>query len=748
LTHPDVIRCAIYNREGNQLICDDQDGIPASGSTGPGLMVSPGIVDRLTSGTYTACIESDQNAQFWAPVYSAPSDIFSDHVYARQATQKICATSIIGFASVTLDKTSLKKKINLLMLTITGICSTFWLFGSVITFVISKRITSPLHRLTQAALGLKQGIQPVPVVVETRDEIGLLAAAFNSMVKTLHQREKALQKTNTRLEKRVTQRTVELAETNRKLRLKIREKEATEIELIKSREKYAAILENIEEGYIEIDLNGQMTFFSNPLCNLLGYSPEQLGQMRICDVTDPESRDDMHQALSDILKSPESRYLPNYKVRRSDQTALILDLSMSPLTDCGNRLMGIRIVTRDISERLKAEQHRLKLEQELELAQRLKAIGTLAGGVAHDYNNLLMAIQGNISLIQMDMDSTHPFHEKIKKINHCIEMAANLTKRLLGFARGGKYDIRLLNINLIIQNTIDMFGRTRKEIKIHVNPEPDIRMIEADQSQFEQVLLNIYINAWQAMPNGGSVTIKTKNIDLTSRDVEAFDVSPGRYVQCDIQDTGIGMAEDVRCRIFEPFFTTKQIGGGSGLGLASTYGIIKNHGGFITVDSVQGKGSTFHIFMPASDNSCTKQHKPAPPQIQKNGSILLIDDEKLILDTTKLMIERSGRTVITAGNGDEAIAIYRRNPEKIDLVILDMIMPGLSCQEVIRQLRNINPNVGILLSSGSSIDQQTRRLLESGPSDFIQKPYNMIELLQKMSDMLCRPASAGADSGR
>jgi signal transduction histidine kinase len=225
----------------------------------------------------------------------------------------------------------------------------------------------------------------------------------------------------------------------------------------------------------------------------------------------------------------------------------------------------------------------------------MESLGTLAGGIAHDFNNLLMGIQGRTSLMVMDKDYSHPDFEHLKGIEDYVKSAADLTRQLLGFARGGKYEVKPTDINEMIKKSSSMFGRTKKEIKIHEKYQKDVWTVEVDQGQIEQVLMNLYVNAWQAMPGGGELYIETENVTLNEDYVKPYQVEQGNYVKISITDTGVGMDEATRQRIFEPFFTTKEMGRGTGLGLASVYGIIKNHGGFINVYSEKGEGTTFNI---------------------------------------------------------------------------------------------------------------------------------------------------------
>jgi CheY-like chemotaxis protein len=289
-----------------------------------------------------------------------------------------------------------------------------------------------------------------------------------------------------------------------------------------------------------------------------------------------------------------------------------------------------------------------------------------------------------------------------------------------------------LDFNRIVMDTARMFGRTRKDIRIEENVEHGLWAIIADKNQIEQVLLNIYINAWQAMPDGGTVLIDAKNMILDAAFSQAFDIQPGRYVCISITDTGVGIDPAIQARIFEPFFTTKEMGRGTGMGLASAYGIIKNHDGAIDFVSRPGKGTTFYIYLPASDGDA--ETEPPLSEIISKGTetLLLIDDEEVILQVGQPMLESLGYKVMSASDGKTALEIFRRFSGEIDLVILDVIMPGMSGSAIFDELKNINPQVQVLLASGHSLSGQAEDLMSRGCVGFIQKPFSLEQLSIKL----------------
>jgi signal transduction histidine kinase/CheY-like chemotaxis protein len=383
---------------------------------------------------------------------------------------------------------------------------------------------------------------------------------------------------------------------------------------------------------------------------------------------------------------------------------------------------------------------RKRLELQLLQAEKMEAVGTLAGGIAHDFNNLLMGIQGYTSLMLLGLDTGHPHYEKLKHIEEQVRSGAELTQQLLGFARGGRYEIEPTNLNEMITKTSSMFGRTKKEITIHRRYDSNLWPVEVDRSQIEQVLMNLYVNAWQAMPGGGKLYMDTCNVHLDESRAKASSIIAGRYVKISITDTGVGMDERTKERIFEPFFTTKEMGRGTGLGLATVYGIIKGHKGVINVYSEKDHGTTFNIYLPATEKEAVKKKEYATGPLRGHETILLVDDEKTVREVSRELLERLGYRVISAGGGQEAVEIYRTDKDTIDLVILDMIMPGMSGSETFDRLRDMNSDIKVILSSGYSLNGQARSILDRGCQAFLQKPFTLQALSENLREVLERHA--------
>jgi signal transduction histidine kinase len=402
----------------------------------------------------------------------------------------------------------------------------------------------------------------------------------------------------------------------------------------------------------------------------------------------------------------------------------------SQLTDIN---MDLR---QEIEERKRAEKERANLEDMLIQAQKMEAIGTLGGGIAHDFNNLLMGIRGHASLMLADMDANHPLHDNLISIEQYVQAGAELTSQLLAFAMRGKYEVKTIDLNELIIKNVQMFARTNKGIRISTQYQDNIWPVDVDQGQIDQVLLNLFVNAAQAMSNSGNLYIRTKNVMLDADYVQKFNVKPGNYIRTSVQDTGVGMDESTIAKIFDPFFTTKEMGRGTGLGLASAYGILRNHGGFIAVASKINEGSTFDFYLPASFKEVGKDKSFEKTLLKGSETILLVDDEDMIIDVTSRMLKKLGYKFLIAQSGQEALELFAAEKNHIDLVILDMIMPGMGGKDTYEALKKINPDVKILLSSGYSISGEAMELINRGCNGYIQKPFSYTQLSQRMREIL------------
>ena len=488
-----------------------------------------------------------------------------------------------------------------------------------------------------------------------------------------------------------------------------------------SEEKHRALAEYSNDG-ITIIQDGMHQYANPSYESLTGYSFNELRSISFNNLisSQPEARD------TPILQNRDVPGTYEAVMTSKNRNKTEIEISHAPFVYEGRPAEIVSV--RDLGERK-------ELENQLQQAQKMEAIGTLAGGIAHDFNNLLTGIQGNVSLMLMDVDSTRPRYERLKNIEEQVQSAARLTSHLLGYARKGKYEVKPVDLNQLVEETSEAFGRTRKQITLNRELAEDSLAIQADQGQIEQVLWNLFVNAADAMPGGGDLTLKTVNVTDNDMKGKLYGPKPGNYVRLTVTDTGSGMDKETMERIFDPFFTTKEMGRGTGLGLASVYGIIKAHAGYIDVESKKGHGTTFSIYLPASEKEVQKVVKTAEQVIEGTGTVLLVDDEEIILEVGQELLEAMGYLVLTADNGEEAVEVYRKNRD-IDIVVLDMIMPTMGGGEAYDRMKEINPDLKVLLSSGFSIDGEATEILKRGCDGFIQKPFRMNQLSQAIREIL------------
>ena len=404
-------------------------------------------------------------------------------------------------------------------------------------------------------------------------------------------------------------------------------------------------------------------------------------------------------------------------------------VALSQIKDKKGKTVGCRCMMCDITDHVTHE-------SQLQQAAKMEAVGTLAGGIAHDFNNLLMGIQGNVSLILMDTDAAHPHYQRLKNIEKQVESGARLTSNLLGYARKGRYEVTPMDLNGLALEVSYTFERTRREITIRRELAPGLPPVEADRGQIAQVLLNLFVNASDAMPNGGNILLGTENATYQDIKGKVFALTPGDYVLLRVTDTGIGMDQNTMERIFDPFFTTKEMGRGTGLGLASAYGIVKGHRGHIFVDSQKEGGTTFSVYLPVSPKQIHQAVATAGEAGKWAHTVLLVDDEKIVLEVGRELLEAMGYRVISAADGKEAVAIYERRWNDIDIVLLDMVMPHVGGGEAYDRMKEINPKIKVILSTGYSVDGQAAEILQRGCDAFIQKPFSLEELSKKLTETL------------
>ncbi len=520
-----------------------------------------------------------------------------------------------------------------------------------------------------------------------------------------------LQRHREQLETLVESRTAELQRANLDLEAALSEKIRAEVSLRESEEKHRLVVDHTQDGICVVQ-DGKIEL-ANPVARKLM---------------------DLNNGKGHLLFLQEN---PAAGTRQPAASALRLvgptgedvwvELESAEVT--WESRPAILYCARDITQRR-------KLEDQLQLARKMESLGTLAGGVAHEFNNLLMGLGGQVSLMLADLRPGHANEEKLRSMENLVHSGAALTRQLLGFAMGGRYEVQPSDMSRLVEKIALLFGRTHKGITLNMHLQTGIWVVEVDRAQIEQVLLNICLNGAQAMSGGGTLTLSTRNASLPKEQAEAVEVEPGDFVVVDIADTGGGIDRKVLNRIFDPFFTTQEMGKGAGLGLASAYGIIRNHGGFIGVATEADRGSVFSVYLPRSHKAVQAMHMESRGQAPGGRTVLLVDDEIIVLRVAEQMFKRLGCRVLTAQDGLTAVEIFKTQGKSIDLVVLDMIMPGMNGEEVFERLRQLDPQVKVLLSSGYSADERVQSMVRKGCLGFVPKPYNLALLAEKIDGIL------------
>lgn len=528
------------------------------------------------------------------------------------------------------------------------------------------------------------------------------------------------------LESLVEKRTAELTLSNERLRQEIKERIRTEKALSESEYQFRTFFDLSPQAIAQTHMEtGKIIDINQKFCELTQFSREEVIGRTTTELGfySKEKRRLFSEALkkNGIVSGLEMSF------KAKDNTVL-------------HALMFARQIEIDEETYILTIFHDVteykQLETQLRMAQKLEAIGTLAGGIAHNFNNLLMGIDGYAALARSDIGSEHPAYERLEKIEYLVRSGSKLTGQLLGYAREGRYELVPVDLNRLIRNITETFGWTKKDICMHLDLSENLSRIEADQEQIEQVLLNLYVNALDAMPRGGDLFFTTQNVDHHRFDHVPYHVKEGRYVCLTVRDTGAGMDPETVERIFEPFFTTKGLGISNGLGLASAYGIVKSHNGYINVSSEPNVGTTFEIYLPVTDKKAAEKKAVSRKLYKGSQTVLLVDDENMIIDVGKKILRKMGYNVLTADSGEAALEMLKNCRVQIDLVILDMIMPGMSGKETFDGIKALFPDMKVLLSSGYSIDGQASEIMARGCNGFIQKPFGMEQLSQVIREIL------------
>ncbi|RKY84990.1 hypothetical protein DRQ09_07880 [candidate division KSB1 bacterium] len=491
-------------------------------------------------------------------------------------------------------------------------------------------------------------------------------------------------------------------------------------ELKESEKRFRKVIEQSRDGIFIGDIEGNVILYNKAMKEITGYTSKEVNRYGWFNLVYPDEK--VRKEAIERARSVHQEKLKYYEAEIicKNGTKKNISFSVTPFK-IEKEIYNLGIMT-DITEYK-------RLQEQLFFSQKMESIGRLAGGIAHDFNNILTGIMGYSELLMQKYGPEHPDHFALDVIFKGTERAATLTQQLLGFARGGKYNPVPLDMNDSILNTLKIVEKSfEKNIDLKLDLSQDLKLVEADRTQMEQVISNILINAKDAMPSGGEIHIKTQNIFLPEDYCRVFpELEPGFYVKTSITDTGIGMPKEIKDKIFEPFFTTKGKGRGTGLGLSTVYGIIKNHRGQINVYSEPGEGSTFNIYLPVTEKEISFVEKEEKI-FKGKGTILVVDDEKHIRDLTREMLTSLGYDVFLAENGVEAINLYKKNKDKINLILLDIVMPEKAGKDTFIELKKINPEIRIIIVSGYSQNGKAAEIIELGANGFLQKPFKIEEI--------------------
>lgn len=506
--------------------------------------------------------------------------------------------------------------------------------------------------------------------------------------------------------------------------------------LLASEDRCREVLEHSRDIAYKTDLStNRFEYISPSTTALTGYSPSEvmaMGPEELEKLVHPEDFSTYRnygRLLVAKTRLGESVPPCEYRVRSKSGEYRWFSESASVVMDGDGRAIARIGTLRDITSSREAE-------EAVRAASRIEATTTLAGGIAHEFNNLMACVLGNAELLEMRMSHTPESKRMLQAICKSAEQGGDLARQMLAFARGGTYEPSIQNLNDLIDKVLRLEAHIFPEcIQVVCELAPDLRYIKADRTQMIQVISNLTINAVEAIPGVGVVTIHTHNQDLDAGSIGHHpSLKPGPYVCLTVSDTGVGMSNDVRQRIFDPFFTTKFQG--RGLGLAAVYGIVQNHQGHITVSSVEGEGSTFRVYFPAAKEMARPKRDLDRDLPKGHETVLVVDDEAMIRDTTRQILERLGYTVIEAGDGEAAVEIVRARERNIDLVLLDMAMPVMGGAEAYIQISKLRPEIKVILCSGYELGSAAQETLDRGAQAFLQKPFRIQTLAAEIRRVL------------
>ncbi len=504
------------------------------------------------------------------------------------------------------------------------------------------------------------------------------------------------------------------------------------------------IIATMTDALLLVNSIGDILYVNRGAKDLLGYREREIVFKPVVHIF--PGREDVPDWISDTLSGAkkikdEIHYFETSFLTRDGQ-AVPVSLAGNALRNEDDELQGLLLIGRNVTEQRRAEEETRNLERQFRQAQKTEAIGRLAGGVAHDINNILGAVMGAASALNVELTEGDPRSDDVDSILAACNQGRDLTQNLLGFARKGKYVRERVSLNKIVKETESLLRRTvSKKITFKLELDDLLQRIEGDPGQLQHALMNVCINSIDSMDGQGSLTVKTRNVNLQVADLRDFpDLEPGVYVELEVSDSGAGMDEAILSKVFDPFFTTKPKGKGTGLGLSMVYGAIRNHDGAVRIKSRPGKGTTVVFLLPAIGRPSGNSYpsiRETPVKLRTNGGlILLVDDEPVIRNSSRRLLELMGFDVLMAENGRRAVEIFKEQKSRVSLVILDLIMPEMDGHETYEAITEIDDRIRVLLCSGYAKDRKVEMMLAKGARGFLQKPFDLQALANKIGEVL------------
>ena len=520
----------------------------------------------------------------------------------------------------------------------------------------------------------------------------------------------------------------------------ITERKLAEKALSESEEKYKQLVNHAPTGIFRVDFNtGKLISVNDVISEYTGYTKEELLNMSALDFLTEESQKHFLDRLNRLVNGRQIPRTVEYRAKAKDGHEFWILLDARYEYDKNGKPKGATVVAHDITDRKQAEEEKLRLEDQLQQVQKMEAIGTLAGGIAHDFNNILSVIIGYTELVLMNGNVDGEVRQNLKEIFNASKHARDMVKQILAFSRQSKQERKPIQASHIVKEALKLLRASLPTtIKIQQKIEKNTGVIKADPTQFHQVLMNLCTNAAHAMhEKDGVLKISLGNIDLDQKDTARHpELKPGPYLKLSVSDTGDGIQPEAQDRIFDPYFTTKEKGEGTGLGLAVVQGIIKSHNGAITVESEVGQGSTFHVYLPRIQQDAIIDEVDSTPLPMGNESILLVDDEQPLVDIGKQMLERLGYTVAGRTSSVEALALFKAQPNRFDLVITDIVMPNMTGEKLAEKLMDIRADIPVILCTGYSEKFTRRQASDMGIRSFLMKPLVMQDLANTVRQAL------------